>query len=134
MCIRDSPTSMSGDVKVAISEGQFLKVDAGMARLLGVLSLQALPRRFLLDFRDIFQQGFAFDGIDGDVKVVQGVATTRNLRMRGVQAIVLMEGQADLSKETQNLHVFVIPEINAGTASLAYAATVSYTHLRAHET
>ena len=120
--LEPDPTSMSGDVKVAISEGQFLKVDAGMARLLGVLSLQALPRRFLLDFRDIFQQGFAFDGIDGDVKVVQGVATTRNLRMRGVQAIVLMEGQADLSKETQNLHVFVIPEINAGTASLAYAA------------
>ncbi len=114
--------SMGGDVKVLINEGQFLKADPGMAKLLGVLSLQALPRRLLLDFRDIFQQGFAFDSIDGDVKIAQGVATTRNLRMRGVQAIVLMEGQADLVKETQNLHVFVVPEINAGTASLAYAA------------
>jgi len=114
--------SMGGDVKVLINEGQFLKADPGMAKLLGVLSLQALPRRLVLDFRDLFQQGFAFDSIDGDVKIAQGVATTRNLRMRGVQAIVLMEGQADLVKETQNLHVFVVPEINAGTASLAYAA------------
>jgi uncharacterized protein (TIGR02099 family) len=114
--------SMSGDVKLQVNEGQFLKADPGMAKLLGVLSLQALPRRLLLDFRDIFQEGFAFDSIDGDAKITQGVATTRNLRMRGVQAIVLMEGQADLGKETQNLHVYVVPEINAGTASLAYAA------------
>lgn len=114
--------TMSGEVKVQINEGQFLKADPGMAKLLGVLSLQALPRRLVLDFRDLFQQGFAFDSIDGDVKIAQGVATTRNLRMRGVQAIVLMEGQADLGKETQNLHVYVVPEINAGTASLAYAA------------
>ena len=114
--------SLSGDLKVALSEGQFLKADAGMARLLGVLSLQALPRRFLLDFRDIFQQGFAFDSVEGDIKVSQGQATTRNLRMRGVQAVVLIEGQADLLRETQDLTVYVVPEINAGTASLAYAA------------
>jgi uncharacterized protein YhdP len=34
---------------------------------------------------------------------------------------VLMEGSADLQRETQNLRVIVVPEINAGTASLAYA-------------
>jgi uncharacterized protein (TIGR02099 family) len=114
--------SLSGDIRVDLAEGQFLKAEAGMARLLGVLSLQALPRRFLLDFRDIFQQGFAFDGIDGDIKVSQGQANTGNLRMRGVQAVVLIEGQADLVKETQDLTAYVVPEINAGTASLAYAA------------
>jgi uncharacterized protein (TIGR02099 family) len=114
--------SLSGDVKVALEEGQFLKADPGIAKLLGVLSLQSLPRRLSLDFRDVFQQGFAFDRVDGDVKINQGLADTRNLRMRGVQAVVLMEGQADLAQETQNLRVFVVPEINAGTASLAYAA------------
>jgi len=107
---------------VQINSGQFLKADPGMAKLLGVLSLQSLPRRLTLDFRDLFQQGFAFDAIDGDVKVTQGVAATHNLRMRGVHAIVLMEGQADLAQETQSLHVFVVPHINAEAASLAYAA------------
>ena len=38
--------------------------------------------------------------------------------MRGVNAAVLMEGSADIARETQNIKVVVVPEINAGTASL----------------
>ena len=53
--------------------------------------------------------------------IERGVASTNNLRMRGVQAVVLMEGSADIQRETQALRVIVVPEINAGTASLAYA-------------
>jgi uncharacterized protein YhdP len=113
---------MGGQLALAMEAGQFLKAEPGAARLLGVLSLQALPRRLLLDFRDVFQQGFAFDSVSGDVTIAQGVASTNNLRMRGVQAAVLMEGEANLQRETQDLKVVVVPEINAGTASLAYAA------------
>jgi uncharacterized protein YhdP len=114
--------SLDGQVSVALESGQFLKVDAGAARLLGVLSLQSLPRRLLLDFRDLYQEGFAFDNIAGELRLASGVAHINGLRMRGVQATVLMDGQADLERETQDLRVFVVPEINAGTASLAYAA------------
>ncbi|MBC7975966.1 MAG: hypothetical protein H7138_13425 [Myxococcales bacterium] len=113
--------SLAGQINVAIDTGQFLKVEPGAARLLGVLSLQSLPRRLSLDFRDLFQEGFAFDSITGDVKIAQGVAVTNNLRMRGVQALVLMEGNADIERETQDLRVVVVPEISAGTAALAYA-------------
>jgi len=113
--------SMAGNVNISIAQGQFLKVNPGAARLLGVLSLQAIPRRLTFDFRDLFQEGFAFDSVIGDVKVERGVASTNNLRMRGVQAAVLMAGSADLNAETTDLRVVVVPEINAGTASLAYA-------------
>ena len=116
----DYPT-LAGQINVAVDSGQFLKVDPGAARLLGVLSLQSLPRRLSLDFRDLFQEGFAFDSITGDLKIGQGVAVTNNLRMRGVQALVLMEGNADIARETQDLRVIVVPEINAGAAALAYA-------------
>jgi uncharacterized protein (TIGR02099 family) len=119
--LNPDPLSMSGNMKVDIGAGQFLRQDPGVTRLLGVLSLQALPRRLLLDFRDVFQEGFAFDSVTGNVDMRQGVAFTNNLRMRGVQAVVLMEGQASLQNETQDLRVVVVPEINAGTASLAYA-------------
>ncbi|TXC67041.1 hypothetical protein FSC37_18645 [Piscinibacter aquaticus] len=51
----------------SVSEGR-----PGAARLLGVLSLQALPRRLVLDFRDVFQEGFAFDALTGDLKIAQG--------------------------------------------------------------
>ncbi|TFY97878.1 YhdP family protein [Ramlibacter rhizophilus] len=110
--------SMSGNMAVNIESGQFLKADPGLAKLLGVLSLQALPRRLTLDFRDVFSTGFAFDFVRGHVAIEQGVATTNNLQMKGVNAAVLMEGRADIARETQDLKVVVVPEINAGTASL----------------
>ena len=113
--------SLAGQINVEIESGQFLKVDPGAGRLLSVLSLQSLTRRLTLDFRDLFQEGFAFDNIEGDVKIAQGVAQTNNLRMRGVQALVLMEGSADIGNETQDLRVVVVPEISASTAALAYA-------------
>lgn len=114
--------SMTGQVNLNVESGQFLKADPGLAKLLGVLSLQTLPRRLTLDFRDVFSEGFAFDFVRGDVRIDQGVASTNNLQMKGVNAAVLMEGSADLDRETQNLHVVVVPEINAMTASLVATA------------
>ena len=110
--------SMSGQFNVNVETGQFLKADPGIAKLLGVLSLQSLPRRLALDFRDVFSEGFAFDFIRGDARIEQGVAYTNNLQMKGVNAAVLMEGKADIARESQDLKVVVVPEINAGTASL----------------
>ncbi|HQQ71396.1 MAG TPA: AsmA-like C-terminal region-containing protein, partial [Alicycliphilus sp.] len=114
--------SMTGQMHVDVESGQFLKADPGLAKLLGVLSLQSLPRRLTLDFRDVFSEGFAFDFVRGDMHVNQGVATTNNLQMKGVNAAVLMEGRADVAHETQDLHVVVVPEINAMTASLVATA------------
>ncbi len=114
--------SLSGKMHLDVQNGQFLKADPGLAKLLGVLSLQALPRRLTLDFRDVFSNGFAFDFLRGDAQISQGIARTNNLQMKGVNAAVLMEGSADLDKETQSLHVVVVPEINAMTASLVATA------------
>lgn len=114
--------SMGGGFNVNVENGQFLKADPGIAKLLGVLSLQSLPRRLTLDFRDVFSEGFAFDFFRGDVAIEQGIARTNNLQMKGVNAAVLMEGQADIARETQLIKVVVIPEINAGSASLLTAA------------
>ncbi|MEO5607970.1 MAG: AsmA-like C-terminal region-containing protein, partial [Polaromonas sp.] len=110
--------SLNGQFNVNVESGQFMKADPGIAKLLGVLSLQSLPRRLTLDFRDVFSQGFAFDFVRGDVTIAQGVAQTGNLRMSGVNAAVLMDGSADLARETQHLKVVVVPELDAGTASL----------------
>ncbi|QDL35974.1 YhdP family protein [Rhodoferax sediminis] len=117
----DYPT-MGGQFNVNIEGGQFLKADPGLAKLLGVLSLQSLPRRLTLNFSDVFSDGFAFDFVRGDVKINHGIAATNNLQMKGVNAAVLMDGQADLAHETQSIRVVVVPELNAGTASLIATA------------
>jgi uncharacterized protein YhdP len=113
----DFPT-LGGAFNINVENGQFLKADPGIAKLLGVLSLQSLPRRLTLDFRDVFSDGFGFDFVRGDVQIEHGMAMTNNLQMKGVNAAVLMEGSADIARETQELKVVVVPEINAGTASL----------------
>ena len=114
--------SLGGQLQVDVESGQFLKADPGLAKLLGVLSLQALPRRLTLDFRDVFSQGFAFDFIRGNAKIDKGIASTNNLQMKGVNAAALMDGSADIVRETQDLRVVVVPEINAGTAALVATA------------
>lgn len=113
--------SLSGQFNLALGKGQFLKASQGLSKLLGVLSLQSLPRRLSLNFSDVFSSGFAFDKVGADVQMLDGVATTKDFKMSGVTATVFIDGSADLARETQDLYVVVVPDINAGSASLAYA-------------
>jgi uncharacterized protein (TIGR02099 family) len=117
--------SLSGQITMSVDKGQFLKQDPGAAKLLGVLSLQALPRLLKLDFHDVFSEGLAFDGITANASINHGIVKTDNLKMHGVAATVLMDGMADIANETTNLHVVVIPQVNLGTAPLVYALAVN---------
>ena len=114
--------SLSGRMKLAADKGQFLKAEPGISKLLNILSLQGLARRLKLDFTDVFDAGFAFDTVRADATIDHGIASTDDFTMRGVEAIVLMSGNANLlARETTNLHVIVEPQINAGAASLGLA-------------
>lgn len=115
--------SLTGKLEVLAEKGQFAKIEPGLGKLLGLISLQSLPRRLSLDFRDIFSEGFAFDTIDGKLKLKGGVMRTDgNLRIDGPAARVLMKGEADLKQETQDVMVTVQPEVGTtltvGTALL----------------
>ena len=109
--------SLRGDLELHIEKGQFLKADPGAGKLLGIMSLQALPRRLALDFRDVFSEGFAFDLASASSKIERGVLTTNDFRMTGVSAVVLMTGDTDLARETQNLKVVVLPDLSGGMVS-----------------
>ncbi|MCP5247141.1 MAG: TIGR02099 family protein [Candidatus Accumulibacter sp.] len=113
--------TLSGEMKLVASKGEFLKLDPGAAgKLLGLISLQGLPRRFSLDFGDVFSQGFAFDSINGKMTVTDGVMRTDRLQIDGPGASVVMRGEADLKNETQHLNVNVQPELG-GSAALGVA-------------
>lgn len=113
--------SLDGKMSLELDRGQVLKAEPGVARLLSVFSLQSIARRLTLDFRDIFSEGFAFDSVRADANLAAGVLSTKNFRMSGAAATVLIEGWANLRSETQNLHVLVLPDINATSASVALA-------------
>jgi uncharacterized protein YhdP len=118
--------SLAGTFRIAVGPGRFTKIEPGPAgKLLGVLSLQALPRRVTLDFRDVFSEGFTFDEITGTVRIESGVMSTNNLKLVGPAAKVDIAGDADLAKETQRLSVHVQPalstSVSAGAALLFIA-------------
>jgi len=120
----DYPT-LSGAFRIGVGSGRFIKIEPGFGKLLGVLSLQALPRRISLDFRDVFSEGFAFDEVTGAVRIANGVMSTDNLRLLGPAAQVDIAGDADLAHETQRLTVRVQPSlsgsVSTGAALLFFA-------------
>jgi uncharacterized protein (TIGR02099 family) len=111
----DYPT-LSGAFRIDASAGQFTKLDPGVGKLLGVLSLQSLQRRLSFDFRDLFGEGFAFDQLTGDVRIENGVMKSDNVRIVGPAARVSIGGETDLAKETQKLKVRVQPTLSASVS------------------
>ncbi len=116
-----NPAGMNGNFQLSIKKGQILKVQPGVGRLLGLLSLQSLPRRLTLDFRDLFSNGFAFDKIDATVKIDKGVMRSDNFVMSGPAADVKIKGETNLQKETQHLTVTVLPHISDSLSLAALA-------------
>jgi uncharacterized protein (TIGR02099 family) len=112
--------TLSGELKLVAEDGQFLEIEPGIGKLISLMSLQALPRRVALDFRDVFSKGFRFDRIDAASRVERGVMQISEFRMRGPAADVRMSGTADLAHETQDLKVRIVPGLG-DSASTAIA-------------
>jgi uncharacterized protein (TIGR02099 family) len=110
--------SLSGELQLDSDDGQFLEVDPGIGKLLSIMSLQQLPKRLALDFRDVFSKGFQFDRIHSGASIEKGLMQLKDFQMRGSAADVDMSGQVDLARETQALRVRVVPQIG-DTASTA---------------
>jgi uncharacterized protein (TIGR02099 family) len=108
------PGKLSGELTVDVRAGQFVKIQPGAGKLLGLMSLQSLPRRISFDFRDIFSEGFAFDSITGNVKIRGGLLNTEDFVISGSSARVEMSGDVNLGNETQRLRVKVIPTLSEG--------------------
>jgi uncharacterized protein (TIGR02099 family) len=111
--------TLSGALQLQAGDGQFLEIEPGIGKLVALMSLQMLPRRIALDFRDVFSKGFKFDRISGSLGVTRGVMQVQDFRMRGPAAEVLMNGQIDLSLETQNLRVKVVPSLGDTASTVA---------------
>jgi uncharacterized protein (TIGR02099 family) len=112
--------SLDGKLKLRVDDGQFLQIEPGLGKLVGLISMQALPRRVTLDYRDVFSDGFKFDLINGSVEAKRGVMSTADFKMSGPAAEVDMQGRTDLAAETQDLRVKIVPSVG-DTASAAVA-------------
>jgi len=111
----DYPT-LSGQIELDARKGRFERIEPGVGRLLGVLSLQALPRRVTLDFRDVFSEGLAFDRIRGKAAISAGVMNSSGIEIVGPAARVLMWGETNIATEALSLQVKVRPTLSESVA------------------
>ena len=116
--------SLNAELSLDMIKGTILQVDPGVARLLGVLSFQGLSRIATLDIggvlKPIVSQGTPFDRITSTGSINNGIANIKDLSMRGPQGNIRLTGKADLVQENQDIRITVVPNFNAGSASLAY--------------
>src|SRR5690606_34941555 len=94
----------------------------GAGRLLGLLSVAALPRRLALDFSDLTDKGLSFDSVHGDFELRDGDAYTRNLLLRGPAAEIGIAGRTGLG--TQDYDQTAVVTGNLG-ASLPVAGALA---------
>lgn len=111
---------MSAKGRMHIEEGIIEQVDPGAGKLLGLLSLEALPRRLFLDFSDMSGEGLKFDTLKGDFRIYAGNAYTDNTVLKSSPADILVTGRTGLVARDFDQKVSVVPNV-AGTVSVAGA-------------
>ena len=106
-----SLSKMGGEMNIHIEKGSIADVDPGAGRIVGLLSLSELPRRLMLDFSDMFKEGFVFDEIKGKTTLRNGNSYTDGIRIDSSVADVTMQGRTGLVKKDYDLNVNVIPKV-----------------------
>jgi uncharacterized protein (TIGR02099 family) len=87
---------LNGEVEFSVIDGNITDASAGGGRLLGLLSIPALPKRLALDFRDVFDSGFSFDVATGTFQMENGTASTENVLLQSSAATISISGRTDL--------------------------------------
>jgi uncharacterized protein YhdP len=103
----DALARLDGNVRLELERGQLRDVKPGAGRMLGLLSVVELPRRLALDFRDVTEEGLAFDRVSGDFELRAGSAYTQNLLLKGAAVDVGVVGRTGLIAQDYDQTVVV---------------------------
>jgi uncharacterized protein (TIGR02099 family) len=106
-----------GPVGLSAEHGALRNVEPGGAsRVLGLFNFFVLPRRLLLDFRDVVSKGMSFDQIEGHFRLADGVAQTDDLAVRNPAFKIAVRGKIGLAARDIDQTITVTP--NTSTLSL----------------
>ena len=102
--------SIAGGLNLHLERGSILNLDPGAGRMVGLMSITALPRRLALDFRDVFNRGLVFDEMSGDFVIIDGDAYTDNLHLVGPVVDIGVVGRTGLRDRDYEQHAVVTSE------------------------
>ncbi len=110
---------LDGVLHFRASEGRLTQVRRGATgRFFALLMLPSLPRRLALDFRDLFQEGLAFDLMEGSFVIDSGDAYTNNFVMESPTATIELAGRTGLIDEDYDHVLTLTPKLTENIALL----------------
>ena len=105
---------LTGVMHFLSTDGRLSQLDPGVTgHVLGLLTITSLPRRLILDFGDLFKDGFGYDRIDGRFAIENGNAYTDDLYMESDTARLEVVGRTGLTSKDYDQLVTVIPKISS---------------------
>lgn len=103
--------NLNGAIEFSVTRGQITNASSGTGKVLGLLSIQSLPRRLSLDFRDVFDSGFGFETATGTFNMENGTATTDDVKLTSSAANIELSGSTDLVKQQYDQQMTVMPGV-----------------------
>jgi uncharacterized protein (TIGR02099 family) len=101
---------LTGDLRLDIAKGRLIQVEPGVGRIFGLFDLRVMPSRLVLDFNDLFAEGFSFVSMRGDFTFAKGFADTDNLTIHSNAADVYIYGRTGLEQRNFDQIVTIIPK------------------------
>ena len=118
-----------GYIDLLIMDGVMNTKESVPGKALSIFSFSQLPKRFLLNFEDVLDEGLVFDYIKGNVLLKDRTAFTCNLSLNTKSVDVLIIGASDLEQRTYDQTMIVDPNVSdiltGGAAVLAGPAAAA---------
>ena len=111
--------ALEGDFRLAFDEGVIEQVEPGLARLLGLLSVDSLVRRLRLDIKDVTEKGMEYERIRAHGKINSQTINIERFDLKSPGVAIEMKGYAYLDHETFDLNAEVTPAMGAALPVLA---------------
>lgn len=102
---------LNGEMNFNVIQGTIINADAGAGRMVGLMSITALPRRLAFDFRDVFGTGFSFDEAAGAITLENGIAHTNDLVLKSTAATMEIKGSSSLDEQTFDYILSIKPGV-----------------------
>ena len=118
-----------GKIELLIMDGVINTRESVPGKALSIFSFSQLPKRFLLNFEDVLDEGLVFDYIKGELLLKDRTALTCNLSLNTKTVDVLIVGASDLQQRTYDQMMIVDPDVSdiltGGAAVLAGPAAAA---------
>jgi len=114
-----------GKLTFEFLEGQIEQANPGFAKLLGLLSIEALARRLKLDLKDVAYDGLFYDSVKGQGRFQKGIFGIEKLELKAPSADARVFGEVNLIQKEVNLSADITPAIGSSLPALAAISGVA---------